>query len=87
MSKTIATGTKVTLHNGRIAEVMPRTYNSCTGYIVWLTETEAKTMKLDGYSTGRYSYSVDMAGSVERWVNGYGGKIASVKAPIIVISQ
>ena len=83
MSKTIATGTKVTLHNGRIAEASPRTWNTCTGYVAWLTESEAKSMKLDGYSTGRYSYSVDMAGNIERWVNGYGGKIASVQAPTI----
>jgi hypothetical protein len=80
---TIATGTSVTLHNGRVATVTPRTYNTCTGFVVWLTAAEAKVMKLQGHSTGRYSYSVDMAGNIERWVNGYGGKITSVEAPTI----
>lgn len=79
----VANGSKVILHNGRIADVTPRTCDTCTGYIAWLTAAEAKALRLAGYSTGRYSYSIDMAGTVERWVNGYGGAIARVKAPTI----
>ena len=80
---TIATGTMVTLHNGRKATLTPRTYNTSTGWIVWLTRAEARTMRLQGYSTGRYGYSVDMDGRVERWVNGYGGIITKIKAPVV----
>ena len=80
----IATGTKVVLQNGRVAEVSPRTYNTCTGYVVWLLPSEVKALRIAGYSTKRYSYSVDMAGNVERWINGYGSMICNIKAPTII---
>jgi hypothetical protein len=81
---TISTGTPVTLHSGRVARVSPRTYTTCTGYVAWLTAAEAKALRLAGYSTGRYSYSVDMSGDIERWINGYGGWIARVQAPTVI---
>lgn len=80
---TIVTGTTVTLHNGRKTTVTPRTYNTSTGWIVWLTQAEARTMRLPRYSAQRYSYSVDLQGQVERWINGYGGVIAKVTAPVV----
>ena len=80
----IESGTEVTISTGRRAAVLPRTMGTCTGWVVWLTDREAKNMRLSGHSTGRYSYSVDMAGKVERWINGYGGYIAKVAAPVII---
>ena len=82
---TIVSGTMVTLHNGRKATLTPRTYNTSTGWVVWLTRAEARTLRLPGYSTGRYGYSVDMDGKIERWVNGYGGYIATINAPVVTI--
>lgn len=67
----------------RTTRISPRTYNTHTGWIVWLTKTEAKALKLRGYTSG-YSYSVDLNGNVERWVNGYGGYVAKIQAPQIV---
>ena len=83
MSNIISTGTAVILPTGRKTTVSARTYNTCTGFIAWLTNAEAKRLKLDGYSTGRYSYSVDMGGTVERWVNGYGGYVTKIAAPAL----
>ena len=79
----VTNSTTVTLHTGRKAQVTARTSNTNTGWIVFLTNAEAKKMRLSGYSTGRYAYSVALDGTVERWVNGYGGKIAKVAAPTL----
>jgi hypothetical protein len=82
-NNTISTGAAVILSTGRKTTVSPRTCNTVTGFVAWLTQGEAKRLKLDGYSTGRYSYSVDMSGQVERWINGYGGYVATVAAPVV----
>lgn len=83
MSNNIQTGTVVILHSGRKTTLSPRTYNTCTGFVAWLTRAEVKQLKLSGHSTGRYSYSVDTAGTVERWVNGYGGYLTKIAAPAV----
>lgn len=76
---------KVKLSTGRTVEVTSRTSNTVTGSVAWLTKTEAKKLKLPGYSTGKYSYSVDMSGQVERWANGFGGWVMNIKPPVEVV--
>lgn len=76
-------GDQVTLCTGRVATVSPRTYNTVTGYVVWLTKAESRSLKLSGYTLERYSFSVDMSGRVERWVNGFGGIIKIIQAPVL----
>lgn len=75
------TGTQVRLPTGRVAGVSPRTYGSATGWVVYLTAAEARKLRLPGHSNGRYSYSIDMGGNIERWVGEYGGWVKTVAPP------
>ena len=75
---------KVVLPFGRVAQTSARTMNTVTGQHVWLTQTEARKLRLPGSYQKKYSFSICPNGQVERWVNGFGGVVKTLPRLIVV---